>query len=101
VVSREFGCHANAELDHGVIISEVNTVIGYWPGRIVHTHHIDGRTGKVIAWGGDVKNLGQRFANGRDKMVFVVLDVLAVACVESNTKILLRFDGVYAGRCIK
>ena len=101
VVSREFGCHADAELDHSVVGTQVEALIGHWPGRVVHTDHVDGRVGEVTsrAWRGDVENLRQRVADGRDEVIFVALDLLAVACIESNSKSLVRFDdGVHLGQ---
>ena len=104
VVSGEFGCHADAELDHGVVVAQVETLIGHWPGRVVHTDHVDGRVGEVTsrAWRGDVENLRQRVADGRDEVIFVALDILDVACIESNSKSLVRFDdGVHHGRNVE
>ena len=104
VVSGESGCHAGAELDHGVVGAQVEALIGHWPGRVVHTDHVDGRFGEVTSWvwRGDVENLRQRVAEGRDEVIFVALDILVVACIESNSKSHLRFDdGVNAGRSVE
>ena len=49
-----------------------------------------------------MENLCQGVADGRDEGVSAALDVLAVACIESNSKIPLRFDdGVIAVRCVE
>ena len=103
MVSGESGCHADAELDHGVVGTQVEALIGHWPGRVVHADHMDGRVGRVtVIWRGDVENQRQRGADGRDEVIFVDLDFLAVACIENNSKTLLRFDnGVNAGRSVE
>jgi len=101
VVSRESGCHADTELDHGVVHGEVHALIGNWPRRVVHTHHIDGPIGHVTpCWRGNLKNQRQCSADGRDEVIHVALDILDEACIESDSKSLVRFDdSVNSGRC--
>jgi hypothetical protein len=65
---------------------------------------VDGRVGEVTsrAWRGDVENLRQRVADGRDEVIVVALDILAEADIESNPKSLVRFDdGVHLGQSVE
>ena len=51
-----------------------------------------------------MENLCQSVADGRNEGVSFGLDILIVACIESDSKILQRFDdrfGVHAGRCVE